>query len=116
MIIQSALLMHAYHIVNYASYCAVRAGIVHNGEMEIMRKAADIASAPVAGEDAITEVDVEKGDGELTATVTHYYKLIVPVVNTLLKTFSGEVRDTSRRFGGRPHIPIRASSTLPMEH
>jgi hypothetical protein len=46
-IIQITLAIHARLLVNYAAYCAVRAGIVHNGDQHEMEKAAATALLPL---------------------------------------------------------------------
>lgn len=46
-IIQLSMIMNAKLLVNYAAYCATRAGIVHNGNMEKMHQAAAVALAPL---------------------------------------------------------------------
>lgn len=46
-IIQLTLAIHAKLLVNYAAYCAARAGIVHNGDEERMKQAAAVALTPL---------------------------------------------------------------------
>jgi len=46
-IIQLTLMINARLLVNYAAYCAVRAGIVHNGDQHRMEQAAAVALTPL---------------------------------------------------------------------
>lgn len=46
-IIQISLVLNAKLLVNYAAYCAARAGIVHNGEQAQMENAAALALSPL---------------------------------------------------------------------
>lgn len=46
-IIQISLVINAKLLVNYAAYCAARAGIVHNGEQRQMENAAALALSPL---------------------------------------------------------------------
>lgn len=46
-VIQTILIAHAKLIVNYAAYSAARTGIVTNGNVRMMRKAAALACAPL---------------------------------------------------------------------
>lgn len=46
-VIQLALVLNAYSLVRYAAYNAARAGIVHNGDIDVMRDAARISMLAV---------------------------------------------------------------------
>lgn len=46
-LIQISLVINAKLLVNYAAYCAARAGIVHNGEQARMENAAALALSPL---------------------------------------------------------------------
>lgn len=46
-IIQLTLVINAKLLVNYAAYCAARAGIVHNGDLNKMNQAAAVALTPL---------------------------------------------------------------------
>lgn len=45
-IMQVTLVINAKFLVNYAAYCAARAGIVHNGDLKEMKRAAAMALTP----------------------------------------------------------------------
>ncbi len=124
-LIQTAFIYNAYQIVNYAAYCSARAGIVYKANMDKMKRAAVIATIPIAGRKISTGVFFlprlpqiphiddyyhsaslktgvklqEYTDSELTVTVTHHFQLIVPGVGVLF---------------GAPHLPVRATCTLPI--
>jgi len=46
-IIQITLAINAKLLLNYAAYCAARAGIVHNGDQATMERAVAVAMAPL---------------------------------------------------------------------
>jgi hypothetical protein len=49
-IIQVTLAINAKLLVNYAAYCAARAGIVHNGDQQRMEQAVAVALTPLLAE------------------------------------------------------------------
>ncbi len=145
-LIQTALIYNAYQVVNYAAYCSARAGIVYEGSIEKMERAAGIATIPIACRKASsqtslpvlpqiadiyecyqaaslkTEVELsEYTDSELTVTVTHHFQLIVPGVGIslvpILKIWDmplySEARKSTEEFGS-PHLPVKATCTLPL--
>lgn len=58
-IIQFSLIMKAKQLLNYASFCAARAGIVHNSSMIEMKKAAELALKPMIFTSALPIIEVE---------------------------------------------------------
>ncbi len=140
-LIQIALIYNAYQVVNYAAYCSARAGIVYQANTEKMKRAAVIATIPIAGGKISadisqipdiydhyhrvslkTEVDLQEyTDSELTVTATHHFQLIVPGVGVLLvpilgvwdMPLSSEAQESTEEFGA-PHLPVRATCTLPL--
>jgi len=120
-IAQFALLLNAYSIVNYASYCACRSGVVHNANDNQIKLAASIACSPLAGNPAFSfiktavkkEIEVRPGTiplRNLKVTVTHYYRLQFPLVGRLFSLFT-----QATEIMGSPHIPIKAVCIMRME-
>lgn len=69
-----------------------------------------------------TEVDLEESaDDEITVTVTHHFQLVAPGVGVLLvpllrildMPLSTEAQESSEKFEA-PHLPVKATCTLPM--
>lgn len=156
-IMQLALIFGAQQVVLYAAFCAARAALVQEGDYPDPEKAAELACIPITGTSvgvrppvgesipgigaalkyAISKVktsaEVQVGQHEVTAVVTHYYELIIPIVNRIFvfrwESFLGieptteELRSMrtetamknvmmSRIFGA-PHLTIKEKCTLP---
>lgn len=134
-ILQIGLIINACSIVNYAAFCACRAGIVHNANDSQMKLAASIACTPIAGNLAISflKTSIKKELIEtgttipvtvLKVTVTHRYKLIFPVVNKIFSLIWNRGQVPHELFRGRvpikwveasPSIPVKATCAMRME-
>ncbi len=141
LIIQLAHLFVAKQVVSYASYCAARAALVDSDPQEAQSDAnlaAQIVCSSIAGPSGVgsdstvtlpgwgalpgsgasaakTKVIITNGDSSLTADVTHYYELTIPVANTVTYQL-GDVlltsNDVDRDKFGAPHMPITGTCTL----
>ena len=75
-IIQLSMVMNAKFLVNYAAYCAARAGIVHNGDQGKMKQAAAFALTPLFSYSSdIDKLIIGYGKALIAANLGYYLKV-----------------------------------------
>lgn len=76
-IIQIALLINTAIVVNYAAYCAARAGIVHLDEVSYSKRAARMVLASLSIEGALlSSIETARNNEEFRVTVKYPLLLI----------------------------------------